>query len=453
MIPQNLDALFSALSGPPGAGGGRPEGFAGEDGVAAWAEALAMFESGSETPGALESTLLEDNAAALDWLGQLGELNDLVDQAVDGELPVGEELLAQLQALLGLLEESMPEASAPTLIADLQDQIRDSLARLQEGMAGLLKQSTATETALDAAPGAGISERLQDSMRILQRMSDQMAKLSTPRSPDGASALQALAALGQSTQRAAGREEGLQNRPEPAMPAGREATLARLAEMSTAAREGSDGGPLARGMPEITRAVLLSQQLHNAGGGQALQADNGSLTARADNNATPLTPAAAAPAREPALPPTAQLLGQPAASAGEMRAAAEQAMQRVVWMAAREQGVSQARLQLHPEHLGKVDVRLEVQGREANVVLNVQNGPVREAMEAMLPRLRDQLEQQGINLGDASVFDSEPEDATPDDRRGGLAGGAAEGGEVEADELPVQVELNLRGRGLLDAYA
>lgn len=453
MIPQNLDALFSALSGPPG-GAGRSEGFAGEGGVAAWAEALAMFDSGAETPGELESTLLEDNAAALDWLGQLGELNDLVDQAVDGELPVGEELLVQLQELLGLLEQSMPEASAPSLIADLKDQIGANLARLQEGMAALLEQSQATETALDEASGLGLSERLRDSMLILERMSDQMAKLSAPRSPDAGTALQALAAIGQSVQRAAGREEGLQNRPEPATATGREAALARLAEMSAAARESSDGGPLARGMPEITRAVLLSQQLHNGGGGQALQADDNSLmSARADNNAASLTPAQAAPAREPALPPTAQLLGQPAASAGEMRAAAEQAMQRVVWMAAREQGVSQARLQLHPEHLGKVDVRLEVQGREANVVLNVQNGPVREAMEAMLPRLRDQLEQQGINLGDASVFDSEPEDATPDDRRGGLAGSAGDNGEVEPDELPVQPELNLRGRGLLDAYA
>ncbi|MFW6340273.1 MAG: flagellar hook-length control protein FliK, partial [Wenzhouxiangella sp.] len=186
---------------------------------------------------------------------------------------------------------------------------------------------------------------------------------------------------------------------------------------------------------------------------QSLPGESPLQNLRADSASPLLAAQSAAPPREPALPPTAQLLGQPGATAGEMRAAAEQAMQRVIWMAAREQGISQARLQLHPAHLGKVDVQLEVNGREANVVLNVQNGPVREAMEAMLPRLREQLEQQGINLGDASVFDADSQDAAPEERKAGFAGAVAEAGDGEGDELPVQNELNLRGRGLLDAYA
>ncbi|NDY97143.1 flagellar hook-length control protein FliK [Wenzhouxiangella limi] len=231
----------------------------------------------------------------------------------------------------------------------------------------------------------------------------------------------------------------------------REQIFGRIAEMQAMVRDGD--GIQNRGMPEINRAVLLSQQLQNAGNAiQSAPTEQPTLS-RGDASPGSLATASTTPARDPALPPTAQLLGQPGASAGEMRAAAEQAMQRVVWMAAREQGASQARLQLHPAHLGKVDVKLEVQGREASVVLNVQNGPIREAMEAMLPRLREQLEQQGINLGDASVFDSEPDDASPEEHRGAFAGVVDGGGEAEADELPVQAELNLRGRGLLDAYA
>jgi flagellar hook-length control protein FliK len=229
-------------------------------------------------------------------------------------------------------------------------------------------------------------------------------------------------------------------------PVAREQTgLNRLAEMQALFRAGDSAARIA---PEMTRAVAFSQQLAVD---QRNDPRSGS-PARIDAQTAPLAALAAA-AREPALPPAVQLPGQAGAGAGEMRAAAEQAMQRVVWMAARDQGVSQARLQLHPAHLGKIDIHLEVQGREASVVLNVSNAPVRETVEAMLPRLREQLEQQGINLGDASVFDSEPGDAGTEQQRSAFAAAGSETGGSEGDQLAVETELRSGGLGLLDAYA
>jgi hypothetical protein len=229
-------------------------------------------------------------------------------------------------------------------------------------------------------------------------------------------------------------------------PVAREQTgLNRLAEMQALFRDGDSAGRIA---PEVTRVVAFSQQL-----AADQRSDQRNVQpVRVDGQAPPLAALTAA-AREPALPPPTQMLGQAGSGAGEMRAAAEQAMQRVVWMAARDQGVSQARLQLHPAHLGKIDIHLEVQGREASVVLNVTNAPVREAVEAMLPRLRDQLEQQGINLGDASVFDSEPGDAGAEQQRSAFAAAGTEIGGAESDQLAAEVELKSGGLGLLDAYA
>ncbi len=466
MMPQNLDALVSVLSGASTSSGKAAEGLVSDEDMAAWGEALAMFEAAGgssgelssipgEAAGKLPSTLIDDNAEALDWLGQLGELNALVDQALEGELPIGEELMAELQALLGVLDDALSSMNDGALLENLQGQLSDALAGVQVGVARLLESSLADEQSTQAAA------MLRETMTRLQALSEKVADLDILTGPETASALQTLSALQQSLQRG-GPEQGSNRAPAlvhgddgQTAAASRDAALARLAELTAAARESLDGKALGKTLPEVTRAVLLAQQFQMASAAQPSQGESSLGNSRTEGGVAALSATAGAPAREPALPPTAQLMGQPGATAGEMRAAAEQAMQRVLWMASREQGVSQARLKLHPAHLGKVDVHLEITGREASVVLNVQNGPVREAMEAMLPRLRDQLEQQGINLGDASVFDSESEDAAPDKRseNGGVLSDLGADGESETEELSVRAEMNLRGRGLLDAYA
>jgi flagellar hook-length control protein FliK len=459
MMPQNLDAIVSALSGAAGASGAFKGGLANGEDVAAWSEALAMFQSGGESAPQLPVSLVEDNAAALDWLDQLTELNTMLDQVMQSETPIGEELLAELQALLSVLEDSMNALSDPALLEGLQQQVSQQLADLQVGTAQLLEAALSQTEAVDPGPSAQIAAGLRDAVATLNELSEKIGQLPVVPATQAGSLLQSLSAIEQSVRRAGGAEDvrlaSAQQGLDSSATAARDAALARLAELTAAAREAIDGKALGKAMPDVTRAVLLAQQFQMGNAAQPPQAELGSANARSDGGIGGLSATAAAPAREPALPPTAQIMGQPGATAGEMRAAAEQAMQRVLWMAAREKGVSQARLQLHPEHLGKVDVKLEVTGREANVVLNVQNGPVREAMEAMLPRLRDQLEQQGINLGDASVFDSQSEDAAPEKRSG--AGGAieslADSGDTDGEEQPLQNELNLRGRGLLDAYA
>lgn len=64
-----------------------------------------------------------------------------------------------------------------------------------------------------------------------------------------------------------------------------------------------------------------------------------------------------------------------------------------------------AELRLNPAELGSVDVKLSKDGDSTNVMFYTANAHARELLEAALPRLRDMFTAQGMNLGEADVFE------------------------------------------------
>ena len=79
--------------------------------------------------------------------------------------------------------------------------------------------------------------------------------------------------------------------------------------------------------------------------------------------------------------------------------------QRVVFMANNQ--LQQAQITLNPEKLGPVQVKLHMdKEQQVHVTMTAQHGTTREAMENALPRLREMLEQSGINLGSVDVGDN-----------------------------------------------
>jgi hypothetical protein len=133
-------------------------------------------------------------------------------------------------------------------------------------------------------------------------------------------------------------------------------------------------------------------------------------------------------------------------------AAAGQTFEHIAWMG--RQGRSEARLQLHPAELGKVDIRLQVEGKEARVHLSVQQAAVREALEQLLPRLRETLAGQGIELTDATVDDSSQQQ--PEDSRQQFAshsGSTASENDASDSRDGDSPSLARQHQGLLDAYA
>lgn len=75
--------------------------------------------------------------------------------------------------------------------------------------------------------------------------------------------------------------------------------------------------------------------------------------------------------------------------------------ERIVWMNNRT--IPAAEIKLNPQHLGPVSVRIDLNQDQASIVFTAQHASVRDALEASMPKLREMLNDQQINLVNVSV--------------------------------------------------
>mgnify|MGYP000267100653 CR=1 FL=1 len=66
-------------------------------------------------------------------------------------------------------------------------------------------------------------------------------------------------------------------------------------------------------------------------------------------------------------------------------------------------GLQQAEIRLNPPELGMLEVKIQIQGDQANVHFSTPHGQVKEALDAAIPRLREMLEDNGLTLGDVNI--------------------------------------------------
>lgn len=69
------------------------------------------------------------------------------------------------------------------------------------------------------------------------------------------------------------------------------------------------------------------------------------------------------------------------------------------------ENIQSARIQLDPPELGLLEIKIRVQQDQVSVAFNSGHQAVREALDSQSGRLKELLEQQGINLADVSVSD------------------------------------------------
>lgn len=81
--------------------------------------------------------------------------------------------------------------------------------------------------------------------------------------------------------------------------------------------------------------------------------------------------------------------------------AADQLAKRVQMMMSKN--LKNIDIRLDPPELGRMHIRMNMQGDGATVHFTVANQHAREALEQTMPRLREMLAQQGVQLGDTSV--------------------------------------------------
>jgi flagellar hook-length control protein FliK len=119
---------------------------------------------------------------------------------------------------------------------------------------------------------------------------------------------------------------------------------------------------------------------------------------------------------------------------------------RLTWMA--HQGVESGSLQLSPEHLGPLEVRIQVQDGAASVWFGANHADTRAALEQALPHLRQMFASQGLTLSDAGVSREPPRGQA---QKPAVAAISSING--VSDEQSSLVSVSGGRAGLLDTYA
>jgi len=109
-------------------------------------------------------------------------------------------------------------------------------------------------------------------------------------------------------------------------------------------------------------------------------------------------------------------------------------------------GFQQAEIKLNPAHLGPMEIKLMMNDDQASINIVAQHAPVRDALDSALPRLKEMLEQQGLNLADVDVStQSEQQQASAESQEQGSAdsqpGSSKE--QIEAEGMEQEVVVNM----------
>lgn len=229
---------------------------------------------------------------------------------------------------------------------------------------------------------------------------------------------------------------------------------ANSAASSGAAPSGSDGKPAVGGgavanllQPGVTVAAAAAANAPDAmtplsvlrdalapPGAEVRHVSATDLAPTAGLHAPPATPATTTP-----------LLLQVPSPVGS-QAFAQELGQQVAWLGG--QSIKQARIQLRPEELGALDVKITVHQGRVDVVFNAQHAGAVAAVQQSLPQLDQMLAQHGLSLGHAEVGQQSRGDGqghTGD----GRATASDESGEIHA----IGPALTVRQVGLLDTFA
>ncbi|MFO7541424.1 MAG: flagellar hook-length control protein FliK [Thiobacillus sp.] len=127
--------------------------------------------------------------------------------------------------------------------------------------------------------------------------------------------------------------------------------------------------------------------------------------------------------------------------------------EKVVWMAAGAQKT--ASLTLNPPNMGPLQIVLNLSNDQATASFFSAQPEVRQALEAAFPRLREMMNEAGIQLGQATVSADTPRQHDTSNGKAQQAAfpfpGLADA--VRTGETEIHIPLQRAGRGLVDTFA
>jgi hypothetical protein len=124
--------------------------------------------------------------------------------------------------------------------------------------------------------------------------------------------------------------------------------------------------------------------------------------------------------------------------------------EQIVWM--NNKAIPAAEIKLNPAHLGPISVRIDVNQDQATILFTAQHAEVKEAIEASIPKLREMLATQQLNLINVNISQNSTSDQgrsqsqtfskTPENREQGIEG--------VTDTIDDRIVVS---KGLLSLYA
>ncbi|QSX32719.1 flagellar hook-length control protein FliK [Shewanella avicenniae] len=114
-------------------------------------------------------------------------------------------------------------------------------------------------------------------------------------------------------------------------------------------------------------------------------------------------------------------------------------------------GIQHAEIRLDPPELGSMTVKVQVRGDHTQVQFHVTQTQAKDLIDQAMPRLRDMLQQQGMNLADSQVSYG----GSGQQSQSGMAGGGSSAavGEFGADSDESSTEVANQALNISESYA
>jgi len=220
---------------------------------------------------------------------------------------------------------------------------------------------------------------------------------------------------------------------------------------SSADSETGSGKNLAAGRSQLAEALAAAQTTQN----QKMQVNNLFRTTEAGLSTVNNVPIAPGLALNNNIQPlvhasvNALPIHTPMGEKGWDQAVGE----RMLWMVGRQ--IQGAEVRITPPQLGPIDIRISIQNDQANVAFTAQHGVVREALEASIPRLREMLSENNLQLVNVDVNqrNNGEQRASHFFNHSSSDGTDGEGYEFEGEEGAERSVLTMQSDGLVDDFA
>lgn len=123
---------------------------------------------------------------------------------------------------------------------------------------------------------------------------------------------------------------------------------------------------------------------------------------------------------------------------------------RLQWIV--KQGLVSAEIMLDPPELGPLHVKITHVNGESNILFQVAHTNTKELLDNNLPKLKEMLLEQGINIGEAQVQHHQSQQDSPDNSEKNSQSNDITASELELDQHSNQIIQLLSSEQLIDIY-